>query len=353
MERLTILAVCLISALAIGTPAVDGQTNAPVVQNGSQGAATGRSHTSNVHPNAPISRNIARGPVSVGPRAINSPPAQIVGQRAMNLRSNYSQFMRPLNPTLAEMSARQTARIDNVQSIPGILPRRETAQTTLPMANAQPAVKTDNLQPTSDDLARRQMSERPEAIDAQRIARPHNLQPTTDIPAREDITPGVETGGKIHRPTSDEPSPRETRQTKPRHDGHGKKQHRSFSDALRCHRHEWHDRNWWKQNCNTIVFVNSGYYFLDAGYWYPAWGYDPVNSYYDYDGPIYTYGNLLPDEVIVNVQVALQDAGYYFGPITGSLSVETRAALANFQRDQGLIITGAIDQPTIETLGLY
>jgi len=57
--------------------------------------------------------------------------------------------------------------------------------------------------------------------------------------------------------------------------------------------------------------------------------------------------------VIANVQVALQDAGYYFGPITGSLSVETRAALANFQRDQGLIITGAIDQPTIETLGLY
>jgi hypothetical protein len=67
MERLTILAVCLISALAIGTPAVDGQTNAPVVQNGSQGAATGRSHTSNVHPNAPISRNIARGPVKRWP----------------------------------------------------------------------------------------------------------------------------------------------------------------------------------------------------------------------------------------------------------------------------------------------
>jgi len=49
----------------------------------------------------------------------------------------------------------------------------------------------------------------------------------------------------------------------------------------------------------------------------------------------------------------LQDAGYYFGEITGSLNVETRAALANFQRDQGLLITGAIDEPTIETLGLY
>jgi peptidoglycan hydrolase-like protein with peptidoglycan-binding domain len=62
---------------------------------------------------------------------------------------------------------------------------------------------------------------------------------------------------------------------------------------------------------------------------------------------------LLPNEVIANVQVALQDAGYYFGPVTGSLSVETRAALANYQRYQGWIIAGAIDQPTIESLGLY
>ena len=46
-------------------------------------------------------------------------------------------------------------------------------------------------------------------------------------------------------------------------------------------------------------------------------------------------------------------AGYYGGLITGSLSVETRAALANYQRDQGLLITGAIDEPTIESLGLY
>ena len=78
-----------------------------------------------------------------------------------------------------------------------------------------------------------------------------------------------------------------------------------------------------------------------------------LNSYYDYDGPIYTYGNLLPDQVIANVQGALQDAGYYFGAVTGSLSVETRAALVNFQRDQGLIVTGAIDEPTVEALGLY
>ncbi|HEY5991431.1 MAG TPA: peptidoglycan-binding domain-containing protein [Candidatus Udaeobacter sp.] len=133
---------------------------------------------------------------------------------------------------------------------------------------------------------------------------------------------------------------------------HDKDGHLNYSDACRRHRHEWHDRNWWHNHCDTIVFISTGYYFLDGSYWYPAWGYDPFNNYYDYDGPIYTYGDLLPDEVIANVQVALQDAGYYFGQITGSLDVETRAALTNFQRDYGLPITGAIDEATVETLGL-
>ena len=133
---------------------------------------------------------------------------------------------------------------------------------------------------------------------------------------------------------------------------HNKKDHVGFEDASRRHWHEWHDRNWWHDHCQTIVFVNTGYYFLDGSYWYPAYGYDPLQTYYDYDGPVYTYSNLLPDEVIANVQTALQDAGYYYGPVTGSLSVDTRAAIANFQRDYGLTITGAIDEPTVEALGL-
>ena len=330
MERLTIWAVSLISALAIVTPAVDGQTNAPVVQNGSQGAATGRSHTSNVHPNAPISRNIARGPVSVGPRAINSPPAQIVGQRAMNLRPNYSQFMRPLNPTLAEMSARHVARPDSVQPNQDVLARSEIVQRTLPITNGQRVVTGNNLKPISGDLAKREISEGLETIDAQRIARNNNVQP-------------------ISRDLAN----RETRQHMAKWNQQTGRTRFSYSDALRRNRHEWHNRSWWRQHCNTIVFVSGGYYFLDGSYWYPAWGYDPLYNYYDYDGPVYTYGNLLPDQVIANVQVALQDAGYYFGEITGSLSVETRAAIANYQRDQGLLITGAIDEPTIESLGLY
>ncbi len=126
----------------------------------------------------------------------------------------------------------------------------------------------------------------------------------------------------------------------------------NYFDALRRRVQEQHDCNWWRKHFTIIVFVNTGYYYWDAGYWYPASGYDPAYNYYDYDGPIYTYGNLLPDQVVVNVQSALQEEGYYVGPINGSLGPATRAALASYQRDHGLVVTAAIDQVTVESLGL-
>jgi hypothetical protein len=175
-----------------------------------------------------------------------------------------------------------------------------------------------------------------------------------------EISEGLETNNTQRTATNDDVEPivgdsanRESKQHKVKKDHRRERNRFSYSNALRRNWYEWHNRDWWRQHSNTIVLVTGGYYFLDASYWYPAYGYDPLNSYYDYDGPIYTYSNLLPDQVIANVQVALQDAGYYFGAVTGSLSVETRAALVNFQRDQGLIVTGAIDEPTVEALGLY
>jgi Putative peptidoglycan binding domain len=128
--------------------------------------------------------------------------------------------------------------------------------------------------------------------------------------------------------------------------------HLSYADALRRYRRQRHNRVWWKQHFMAIVLVGGGYYYWDAGYWFPAWGYDPVYEYYDYDGPIYTYGNLLPDQVIVNVQGALQEAGYYARGLTGSLGPATRQAIANYQQDAGLLVTGVIDAATVESLGL-
>src|SRR5207249_10528828 len=176
MKQFSILALCLILVLAITTSVAEGQMNVPVAQNASHAAGNGRSHATSARPNASAAQNITRGPANFGPRTINSYPAQIAGQRTVNFRPNYSQFMRPLNPTLAEMSARQTARIDNAQSIPGILARRDNEQTALPMANAQPVVKTDNLKPIRGDLARRVILEGLETIDIQVIARNNNVQ---------------------------------------------------------------------------------------------------------------------------------------------------------------------------------
>src|SRR5262249_53414668 len=36
----------------------------------------------------------------------------------------------------------------------------------------------------------------------------------------------------------------------------------------------WHDRSWWVANYPNIVFVLGGWWYWNAGYWYPAWGYD-------------------------------------------------------------------------------
>jgi hypothetical protein len=126
----------------------------------------------------------------------------------------------------------------------------------------------------------------------------------------------------------------------------------SYADAMRHYRHERHERDWWKQHYVVIVLVGGGYYYHDSGYWYPAWGYDPNYERYDYDGPIYTYGNLLPDQVIVNVQRALKELGYYAGDVNGSLGVNTRNALTAYQQDYGLDPTGVVDEPTVRALGL-
>jgi putative peptidoglycan binding protein len=121
--------------------------------------------------------------------------------------------------------------------------------------------------------------------------------------------------------------------------------------AFRNYNREWHDRGWWRSHYNRIIFVNGGWYYWNAGYWFPAWGYAP-SAYYAYDGPIYGYHGLAPDQVIVDVQSQLQRDGYYDGPIDGILGPMTRDAIAAFQADHGLAVTAAIDEPTLATLGI-
>jgi hypothetical protein len=126
--------------------------------------------------------------------------------------------------------------------------------------------------------------------------------------------------------------------------------------TFRNYQSQWHDSGWWSEHCGdrivfVTVFAQPFPFFFDAGYWYPAWGYYP-DAYYPYDGPIYGYNDLPPDEVIANVQTQLYNEGYYSGPIDGILGPDTRAAIAEYQADHGLAVTAAIDEPTVASLGL-
>lgn len=118
---------------------------------------------------------------------------------------------------------------------------------------------------------------------------------------------------------------------------------------FRNYHHEWHDADWWKHHHTRIVFVFGGWYYWNARYWFPAWGYNRSSAYM-YDGPIYAFNNLEPDQVVANVQAALQGLGYYHGSINGFLDSATRAAIATYQQDHGLYMTSAIDEATLAAL---
>jgi hypothetical protein len=126
--------------------------------------------------------------------------------------------------------------------------------------------------------------------------------------------------------------------------------------ARQCHR-EWchdhhHGQNWWRRHCDVIVLADWGWWGWFNGWWFPAWGYDPYYSDYAYDGPIYGYGGLPPDEAIANVQAELQRLGYYSYAVDGKLGPLTQSAISRYQRDHRLPITGTIDPATVRSFGL-
>ena len=124
-------------------------------------------------------------------------------------------------------------------------------------------------------------------------------------------------------------------------------------EVFRSYHPEWHDQGWYRSHYNRVELIGGGYYFWNNGYWYPAWGYSPSAQYYAYDGPIYVGQRAEPpDKVIADVQAVLQQMGYYKGEVDGLLGPLTREALTAYQADQGLTTTAAIDEPTLDALGM-
>jgi hypothetical protein len=338
-------AFCIVAVLAGSLQIAAGQMINATVQSASPRVVASRSAPAAAAKpvaNARVAAQAIARPVGVPAQRFNSNLPRTIAQPATNLRPNYSAGVGISNPSFASLNLQRGALEQQPITIDPAT--RQTELRTLAAMHQRRGIVTRDA--NMADAATRDTELR--TLEAMRERRGFVTNNQT-----------LATMNPQHRVTAhEEAGPRPEKRELPKDAGgkraHDKKKHSiNYDEAFRRHWHEWHDRNWWHNHCNTIVFVTTGYYFLDGSYWYPAYGYDPLQTYYDYDGPIYTYSNLLPDEVIANVQTALQDAGYYFGEITGSLGVDTRAALANFQRDYGLPITGAIDEATVEALGLY
>ena len=126
-----------------------------------------------------------------------------------------------------------------------------------------------------------------------------------------------------------------------------------LSTARQRHRdwsHGHHGHDWWRHHCDVIIFDDWGWWGWWDGWWFPAWGYDPYYSEYAYDGPIYGYNGLPPDEAVAGVQQELQRLGYYTYAVDGQLGPQTQAAINRYQRDHRLPITGTIDPATVSSL---
>jgi len=132
--------------------------------------------------------------------------------------------------------------------------------------------------------------------------------------------------------------------------------------------HWWHGHRCHFVNGSWIIF-DVGFYPWDT-FWYPygnyyGYGYYPYSynyepGYYDSYGyqDEYYGGNSddvtvqSADSIVANAQEKLARQGYYRGEIDGILGPETSRAIARFQSNQGLRVTGVLTRDTAEALGL-
>jgi hypothetical protein len=126
------------------------------------------------------------------------------------------------------------------------------------------------------------------------------------------------------------------------------------------------DHNWHGHRCH---WHNNSWIIFDTGFYPWGWGYYPSSYYYDdgYYGDAYYDDRYAANEYasapsdpsnyetgsrVNDVQSALSRAGYYDGPIDGTLGPATRKALRNYQRDHGLEVTGGINRAVTDALQL-
>jgi hypothetical protein len=141
------------------------------------------------------------------------------------------------------------------------------------------------------------------------------------------------------------------------------------------HDSNWH-RDWDKHRSHfhrghVFVFVDGFWWGLSPAYfsgdYYPSYGsgdypYDYFDNPSDYnDDSPYDYddqpASVDPDQygnnaTVSAVQSGLAKLGYYRGAVDGVEGDETQAALARYQEDNDLSVTGTLTPATLQSLGL-
>ena len=123
---------------------------------------------------------------------------------------------------------------------------------------------------------------------------------------------------------------------------------------------DWDPRHAHFDHGRFFVFDNGFWFGLDDGFF--PWDYLPyyADDYYPYDyytddqsdtAP-YDNGVPTPDKTVQAVQTRLTQLGYYNGPVNGIFDPLTRDALANYQIDTHLTVTGSLSPDTLQSFGL-
>jgi Putative peptidoglycan binding domain len=133
--------------------------------------------------------------------------------------------------------------------------------------------------------------------------------------------------------------------------------------AFARHDANWH-RDWDRRHAhfhdrNVFIFIDGFWWGLGPWYYpYYAYGDYPDDYYddypYDYDDqPAYPGSDQNANNATLSaVQSKLAKLGYYLGAIDGILGDETEAALARYQEDHDLSVTGTLTAGTLQALGL-
>jgi Putative peptidoglycan binding domain len=117
--------------------------------------------------------------------------------------------------------------------------------------------------------------------------------------------------------------------------------------------------HWWAWDRGAWIGLEAGYYPWDyfPYYAYDYYPYDYYPGYYADVEPYYSNdgvsGSLpAPDPTLTVVQQDLTKLGYYRGPIDGLYGRATRDAVAHYQNDHRIAVTGTLTTQTLQSLGV-